>query len=470
MVKTLRFTLLAVLMLICGKMTAQEVSLDFSSNTDWKFPTNEQKEKASFNNNKYSVTLQGGSDGKGYAFFEISPCLVLGTKGATLTLPAFDFAVSKIEIITDYTPSQNMKQNFYVGNVPASTETTGWKGVPEGTKENFHENAYNEYAIDENYQVEGTTFTLKVTSSHYTAIKKINIYKVADGTKKSPALQFSERTVDYTLGTTFTAPTFTKKTTAKVTFTSDNEEVATVSEEGVITVTGKAVGTANITAKAEANDVYKAGTATCTINATEAAGNLAIYKKATTIESGKKYLIAGQRDNKTYYGTLISDEKISGSSAYIWSECVEGYVDELKVDTANAYTIEATAKGYTIKDCKGRYLSTTAYSNFLVDKDTRYSFTIEPQSDGTFKIAMDDRFIVLGYVERSPEVFGCIKEMKDFAKLPMLYVLSDSSTGISNVTVNKKPESNAIYNLAGQRVGKDYKGIVIINGKKMVQK
>ena len=54
--------------------------------------------------------------------------------------------------------------------------------------------------------------------------------------------------------------------------------------------------------------------------------------------------------------------------------------------------------------------------------------------------------------------------------MPMLYMLSDSSTGISNVPVSKKATSDAIYNLAGQRVGKDYKGIVIVNGKKTVQK
>ena len=42
-------------------------------------------------------------------------------------------------------------------------------------------------------------------------------------------------------------------------------------------------------------------------------------------------------------------------------------------------------------------------------------------------------------------------------------------SGISTVKAQKL-QSNAIYNLAGQKVGNDYKGIVIVNGKKMVQK
>ena len=44
---------------------------------------------------------------------------------------------------------------------------------------------------------------------------------------------------------------------------------------------------------------------------------------------------------------------------------------------------------------------------------------------------------------------------------------SPYSLGINSVTVNNKV-SNVIYNLAGQRVSKDYKGIVVKNGKKVL--
>ena len=42
--------------------------------------------------------------------------------------------------------------------------------------------------------------------------------------------------------------------------------------------------------------------------------------------------------------------------------------------------------------------------------------------------------------------------------------------GIFTITDNITTDSNAIYNLSGQRVGADYKGIVIKNGKKVVIK
>ena len=51
---------------------------------------------------------------------------------------------------------------------------------------------------------------------------------------------------------------------------------------------------------------------------------------------------------------------------------------------------------------------------------------------------------------------------------------SDTTTSISNVDINiQHPSPNtqySWYNLAGQRVGKGYKGIVIVNGKKMLMK
>ncbi len=48
---------------------------------------------------------------------------------------------------------------------------------------------------------------------------------------------------------------------------------------------------------------------------------------------------------------------------------------------------------------------------------------------------------------------------------------NDGTTGISQLsTETTSANGNEIFNLAGQRVGKDYKGVVIKNGKKYIQK
>lgn len=43
------------------------------------------------------------------------------------------------------------------------------------------------------------------------------------------------------------------------------------------------------------------------------------------------------------------------------------------------------------------------------------------------------------------------------------------ATGITNITAGKQAKKSVRYNLAGQQVGASYKGIVIVNGKKMIQ-
>jgi hypothetical protein len=54
--------------------------------------------------------------------------------------------------------------------------------------------------------------------------------------------------------------------------------------------------------------------------------------------------------------------------------------------------------------------------------------------------------------------------------MPALYVETDV-TGIHSIENSElRIENYDYYNLSGQRVGKDYKGIVIKNGKKYVQK
>lgn len=48
--------------------------------------------------------------------------------------------------------------------------------------------------------------------------------------------------------------------------------------------------------------------------------------------------------------------------------------------------------------------------------------------------------------------------------------LKNDPTGINEVSNGAVSESAPIYNLAGQRVGKDYKGVVVQNGKKFIKK
>lgn len=453
MIKTLRFTLMAVMMLICGAISAQEVTLDFTDNSKWKLPTKKTTETKEFTNGEYTIklTINGTGDkiGYNYSSYKDSHFLILGKKDATLTFPKFDFAVSKIVIEGSENGSASTKQNIFVGDKAVSTETVGVKTA-------------NTYEIDPSYQAAGTQYVLKVLSNHNTQISKILIYKQSGAVKENPALAFSVDKVNHEVGTDFTAPTFSKKTTASVKFSSDNEAVATVNAEGVIAL-GTEEGKAVITAEAAENDKYAAGKATCTIYV----WHYVTYKKATAIESGKKYLIVAQRDGNTYYAM---PQKETANFGYLNTQMKEGTLDELKIESSydDNFVFAKYEDGYSIQDCYGRYLyMDDEHAAFQLGKEP-VAWELEASDNGTFSLTNNGKFIQFG--QGTFKSFGAYAIMQDITVLPMLFKMVEGATGINNIQTTTAVKNNVMYNIAGQRVNKDYKGLVIMNGKKMMVK
>ena len=457
MIKTLRFTLMAVMLLVCGAISAQEVTLDFTTNDKWQLPTTSARESKSFTDGTYTIILASPSTSnkEGYKFSTDNKCVILGKNGATLTLPKFDFAVSKIVIEGNKGASGSVKQNIFVGDKAVSTETIGAAESDGSAKTNTYE-------IAAGYQDAGNQYVLKVTSKHNTQITKIHIYKLGGVVKKNAGLAFSEEKVNHEVGTDFTAPTFSKETTATVKFSSDNEAVATVNAEGVIAL-GTEEGKAVITAEAAENDEYAAGTATCTVYV----WHYVTYKKATEIESGKKYLIVAQRDNKTYYAM---PRKQSDTYGFLNTQKKEGTLDELNIESSydDNFVFAKYEDGYSIQDCYGRYL-------YMDNKHLSFQLGTEPvaweaeaSDNGTFSLTNNGKFIQFG--DGTYTSFGAYANKMDKTVLPMLFKMVEGATGINNIQTTTAVKNNVMYNIAGQRVNKDYKGLVIMNGKKMMVK
>lgn len=464
MIKTLRFTLMAVMMLICGAISAQEVTLDFTTNDKWQLPTAAARDSKSFTDGTYTVTLASPSKStkEGYKFVSYggSNYLILGKQGATLTLPKFNFAVSKIVIEGNKGASASVGQNIFVGDKAVSTETIG--AAEKANPQSNGPAKINTYEIDPGYQATGNQYVLKVTTAHNTQITKILIYKQDGAVKKNAALAFSEEKVNHEVGTTFTAPTFSKATTAAVKFSSDNEAVATVNAEGVIAL-GTEEGKAVITAESAENDVYAAGTATCTVYV----WHYVTYKKATAIESGKKYLIVAQRDGNTYYAMPCKESYKYG---YLSTVMKEGTLDELKVESSydDNFVFAKYEDGYSIQDCYGRYLyMDDEHAAFQLGKEP-VAWELEASDNGTFSLTNNGKFIQFG--QGTFKSFGAYAIMQDITVLPMLFKMVEGATGINNIQTTTAVKNNVMYNIAGQRVNKDYKGLVIMNGKKMMVK
>lgn len=464
MIKTLRFTLMAVMMLICGAISAQEVTLDFTTNDKWKLPTAATRESQGFTDGAYTITLASPSKGKkeGYKFvsYNGSNYLILGKQGATLTLPKFNFAVSKIVVEGNKGASAAVKQNIFVGDKAVSTETIG--AAEKADPQSDGPAKTNTYEIDPGFQAAGNQYVLKVTSAHNTQITKVLIYKQEGAVKKNAKLAFSEEKVNHEVGTDFTSPTFSWETTATVKFSSDNEAVATVNAEGVIAL-GTEEGKAVITAEAAENDKYAAGKATCTIYV----WHYVTYKKATAIESGKKYLIVAQRDGKTYYAM---PQKETANYGYLNTQMKEGTLDELKIESSydDNFVFAEYEDGYSIQDCYGRYLYMDGeHAAFQLGKEP-VAWEVEASDNGTFSITNAGNFIQFG--DGTYTSFGAYAKLEGKRVLPMLFKMVEGATGINNIQTTTVVKNNVMYNIAGQRVNKDYKGLVIMNGKKMMVK
>ena len=70
-------------------------------------------------------------------------------------------------------------------------------------------------------------------------------------------------------------------------------------------------------------------------------------------------------------------------------------------------------------------------------------------------------------------VYGKLKKYNTTYELDkdnILISLNGKTTGITNITTDEAAKNAPVYNLAGQKVTKAYKGVVIKNGKKMIQK
>lgn len=78
-------------------------------------------------------------------------------------------------------------------------------------------------------------------------------------------------------------------------------------------------------------------------------------------------------------------------------------------------------------------------------------------------IKVGDVVVVYGKLKK----FGTTYELD---KNNILISLNGKTTGITNITTDEAAKNAPVYNLAGQKVTKAYKGVIIKNGKKMIQK
>lgn len=165
-------------------------TLDFTE-AGWGFPTDYVKDtENSYTTGGYTITMGAAASGyKAYVVSEKVVSLLFGKENATLTLPAFDFNVSKLKVYGYSTASGKVTFNVFVGSGAVSTEVTSSK-------------VEHEFEIAADKQAAGTVYVIKVTNDNNCQISKIEVfgYDNKEVTAAGYATYVTEHNVEFVEG------------------------------------------------------------------------------------------------------------------------------------------------------------------------------------------------------------------------------------------------------------------------------
>ena len=296
--------------------------------------------------------------------------------------------------------------------------------------------------------------------------------------KKDPALSFSETTASGVVGEAFVAPTLTKATTAAVVYTSSDEAVATVNAEtGEVTLL--AAGETKITATAAENDEYNGGSASYTLTVTTPALDVVKEPYSESFETefgsfvldnvnlseGLSYVWAIDKSYKCAKASAYVNKKNLPSESWLVSPWIELSAAEVE---RNLFFDHAVSKYFGnvseeatlwIKVEGGDWTQITSIAYPEVPQDKSFS----PFETQAVSLAgYEGKKIKVGFKYVSTDEAAGTWEIRNFK-------VSTDVSGINEIKADKLDVNAPVYNLAGQRVNANAKGILIQNGKKFIK-
>lgn len=276
------------------------------------------------------------------------------------------------------------------------------------------------------------SITIKIANTSTSTNARLDNIKLFQGVgKKAPGLSWGTATRTVTIGAEDNKfPTLTNTYNLAVKYSSDDPDVAAIdATTGEITL--GIAGKANITAEFEGNDEYEAAKVSYELT----------VKAASTVNI--------KNTPETAYTVAKALELINAGEGLEANVYVKGQITNIQdVDTGDFGN--AT---YTISDDATAANALLIYRGYYYDKG---KFTSKDQ------IKVGDVVVVYGKLVKFYEKF----EMNSGNHI---YSINGVVSGVDNITVDKNVDAPA-YNVAGQRVNDAYKGIVVKNGKKYLNK
>lgn len=448
--------MLAIVATASAQNTLNETAVFDFANNNWGIATMEENNYSSIktageytdgvNTIKIDPTANKGSyiyDNKGF--------LNLGKPGSKIVLPAFGFAVEKIEVVghSSATSYPNVDMNIYVGKNAVSTACIG-------------STATSTFEIAADKQAAGNVYELVIGSNggNYSSVMYITYIKIypADNKLEAPAIDLAsgvyvgEQTVNLHSATT----DINGVTDVTYYYTTDGNEPTVEDEE----TEGEIIISESCTLKVIVELTYGGKTyVSASTSAEYIISEEATYPKTTQeVKAGSYFLVAD--------GYVAAP--IEGTTLPVVEATIVG--DNATAPVYYAVTLEETAGGYYIKDVNGTYIY-----NSMMTPHKLLSGTYAPTDVWTISIADDENSTATikcnGYVLvylNGEFVMADAAAVPAEAVYPTFYGVH--ATGIEDVVTDGEA-IESIYDLTGRRVEKiTNSGIYIVNGKKVLVK
>ncbi len=408
--KILRLSLLAVLALATSISFAETViwQEDWSTASKDQTPT-EVNPNYTFGNGKgttkiYMENLAGGT----------APELLVAKSNGFLTA-SVDLKGANGDMTLRFKTNKT---------IAVTSETTGVT-VGEATKTGF------DYELTVNVPAGVTTLSLTFTSTTTSNARLDDIVLFQGEAKKTAGLSWGTASRDVTIGSEDNKfPTLSNTNNLPVTYASDNEEVAKIDAEGVVTLI--AAGKAVISASFAGNDEYEAQTVSYTLTV-KAASTVDISntpETAYTVAKALELINAGEGlDTKVYVKGTVST------------------ITEINMQYGNAT--------YFISDDGTTTNQLSVYRGYYLDGE---KFTSEDQFEVGDDVVVYGKLVL--YNSKTPQI----------TTGSTMYSKNGVTAGVNGVTADMTAKDAPVFNLAGQRVSGKFNGIVIQNGKKFINR
>lgn len=312
-----------------------------------------------------------------------------------------------------------------------TNKTIGVTSATEGVTIGEATKTGNDYELTINVPAGVTTLSLTLTSTTKSNARLDDIKLFQGQAKKAAGLSWGTASRDVTIGSeSNNFPVLTNANNLPVTYTAVPDTAATIDATGTITLikAGKAV----ISAIFEGNDEYEAQTVsyTLTVKAAPTVDISNTPETAYTVAKALELITAGEGlDTKVYVKGTIST------------------LDNISTQYGNAT--------YNISDDGTTTNELIVYRGYYLGGE---KFTAGDE------IEVGDEVIVYGklvlYNNTTPEINTGSS----------LYSVNNVTAGVNGINADKLDTNAPVFNLAGQRVNNSFKGIVVKNGKKFINR